>query len=268
MVANNSAVVTDNNMATVSTHHVMISGGGNTVLHASGFNSGILKQNIKFTNKHFFIRIPEVAEADKNTSSGSIPSLSFGEEYKNCFNEQGTINGHNYIYKFKGLRCTCYNASENDKGGRSGLGTHMGKTFGCGNLKYGTKVYFPELDGKIWTNADGTQVKLDGILMATDSGILMTDCDIVAGSTIQACTSNWTNPKRLDGYVLEFGSGGIQNYSFTDTYRIAYNQGRLEKYKSAFKNYISNDGVLINFTKFYEDDKDIRNSIYWDILNN
>lgn len=44
MVANYN--VTDNNMTTVSTHHVMISGGGNTVLHASGFTSGILKQKL------------------------------------------------------------------------------------------------------------------------------------------------------------------------------------------------------------------------------
>lgn len=266
MVANYN--VTDNNMTTVSTHHVMISGGGNTVLHASGFTSGILKQKINFTNKHFFIRIKEVAEADKNTSNGNTNIGNGVEEYKNCFNEQGIINGHEYIYKFKGLRCTCYNATENDKGGRSGLGTHIGKTFGCGNLPYGTLVYFPELDGRIWTNADGSQTKLDGILMATDSGILMTDCDIVAGSTIQACTSNWTNPKRLDGYVIEWGTSNIKNYSFTDTYKIAYNNGSLLRFKTAFKNYMNNgDGVLINFTKFYDTDKNIRNTIYWTILN-
>ena len=266
MVANYN--VTDSNMATVSTHHVMISGGGNTVLHASGFTSGILKQKINFTNKHFFIRIKEVAEADKNSSNGNTNIGNGVEEYKNCFNEQGIINGHEYIYKFKGLRCTCYNATENDKGGRSGLGTHMGKTFGCGNLSYGTLVYFPELDGKIWTNADGSQIKLDGILMATDSGILMTDCDIVAGSTIQACTSNWTNPKRLDGYVIKWGTSNIKNYSFTDTYKIAYNNGSLSRFKTAFKNYMNNgDGVLINFTKFYDTDKNIRNTIYWTILN-
>ena len=266
MVANYN--VTDSNMTTVSTHHVMISGGGNTVLHASGFTSGILKQKINFTNKHFFIRIKEVAEADKNISNGNTNIGNGVEEYKNCFNEQGVINGHEYIYKFKGLRCTCYNATENDKGGRSGLGTHIGKTFGCGNLPYGTLVYFPELDGRIWTNADGSQTKLDGILMATDSGILMTDCDIVAGSTIQACTSNWTNPKRLDGYVIEWGTSNIKNYSFTDTYKIAYNNGSLSRFKTAFKNYMNNgDGVLINFTKFYDTDKNIRNTIYWTILN-
>lgn len=266
MVANYN--VTDSNMTTVSTHHVMISGGGNTVLHASGFTSGILKQKVNFTNKHFFIRIKEVAEADKNVSSGNTNIGNGVEEYKNCFNEQGVINGHEYIYKFKGLRCTCYNATENDKGGRSGLGTHIGKTFGCGNLPYGTLVYFPELDGKIWRNADGSQIKLDGILMATDSGILMTDCDIVAGSTIQACTSNWTNPKRLDGYVIEWGTSNIKNYSFTDTYKIAYNNGSLSRFKTAFKNYMNNgDGVLINFTKFYDTDKNIRNTIYWTILN-
>lgn len=259
-----------NNVFTCRTHHVMIYGYSDYEMYeASGYSSGIRKGKRTFDkNQWIFFRLPQVAEADKNTSNGNTNIGNGVEEYKNCFNEQGIINGHEYIYKFKGLRCTCYNATENDKGGRSGLGTHIGKTFGCGNLPYGTLVYFPELDGKIWRNADGSQIKLDGILMATDSGILMTDCDIVAGSTIQACTSNWTNPKRLDGYILEWGTSNIKNYSFTDTYKIAYNNGNLSRFKTAFKNYMNNgDGVLINFTKFYDTDKNIRNTIYWTILN-
>ena len=39
------------------------------------------------------------------------------------------------------------------------------------------------------------------------------------------------------------------------------------KYKSAFKNYISNGGVLMNCLKFYNDDANIRSSTYWNILN-
>lgn len=270
LCVNDGVSFSRNNVFTCRTHHVMIYGYSDYEMYeASGYSSGIRKGKRTFDkNQWIFFRLPQVAEADKNSSNGNTNIGNGVEEYKNCFNEQGIINGHEYIYKFKGLRCTCYNATENDKGGRSGLGTHMGKTFGCGNLPYGTLVYFPELDGKIWRNADGSQIKLDGILMATDSGILMTDCDIVAGSTIQACTSNWTNPKRLDGYVIEWGTSNIKNYSFTDTYKIAYNNGSLSRFKTAFKNYMNNgDGVLINFTKFYDTDKNIRNTIYWTILN-
>ena len=270
LCVNDGVSFSRNNVFTCRTHHVMIYGYSDYEMYeASGYSSGIRKGKRTFDkNQWIFFRLPQVAEADKNSSNGNTNIGNGVEEYKNCFNEQGIINGHEYIYKFKGLRCTCYNATENNKGGRSGLGTHMGKTFGCGNLPYGTLVYFPELDGKIWRNADGSQIKLDGILMATDSGILMTDCDIVAGSTIQACTSNWTNPKRLDGYVIEWGTSNIKNYSFTDTYKIAYNNGSLSRFKTAFKNYMNNgDGVLINFTKFYDTDKNIRNTIYWTILN-
>lgn len=71
----------------------------------------------------------------------------------------------------------------------------------------------------------------------------------------------------MEVYVLEWGTSTIQNYSFSDTYRIAYNNGVLSRYKSAFKNYISNGGVLINMLKFYNDDANIRSSTYWNILN-
>jgi len=134
-------------------------------------------------------------------------------------------------------------------------------------MPYGTKIYIPSLDGKVWTNADGSKVTLDGVMTVTDSGISMFDFDIVAGSNINAVYSNYSTARR-DVYVLEWGTSNIQNYSFTDTWKLAYNQGRLLNYKSAFKNYIDNGGVLINFLKFYDTDKDIRSSIYWSTLNN
>lgn len=264
MFANNGYTVTTSNMATVKTHHTAIYMGNGYIAEASGYKKGIIYSKYNLNKQAFFIRLPELDRADSTSSSGGIVVK---EEYKNCFNERGTIDGHNYVYRLHDARCTCYSASESNSSGRSGLGTHMGKTVAAQNIPYGTKIYIPGLKGQTWTNANGTKVTLDGIFTVTDSGIACFDFDIVAGSTSSACYSNYSNPSRMEVYVLEWGTSTIQNYSFSDTYRIAYNNGVLSRYKSAFKNYISNGGVLINMLKFYNDDANIRSSTYWNILN-
>ena len=264
MFANNGYTVTTSNMATVKTHHTAIYMGNGYIAEASGYKKGIIYSKYNLSKQAFFIRLPELDKADSASSTGGT---TVKEEYKNCFNEKGTIDGRNYVYRLHGARCTCYAATESNSSGRSGLGTHMGKTVAAQNIPYGTKIYIPGLKGQTWTNANGTKVTLDGIFTVTDSGIAMFDFDIVAGSTSNACYSNYANPARFEVYILEWGTSSIQNYSFTDTWRIAYNGGRLTKYKTAFKNYISNGGVLINLLKFYNDDANIRSSTYWNILN-
>ena len=264
MFANDGYTVTTSNMATVRTHHTAIYMGNGYIAEASGYKKGIIYSKYNLSKQAFFIRLPELDKADSTSSTGGT---TVKEEYVNCFNEKGTIDGKNYIYKLHDARCTCYAATESNSSGRSGLGTHMGKTVAAQNIPYGTKIYIPGLKGQTWTNANGTKVTLDGIFTVTDSGIAMFDFDIVAGSTSNACYSNYANPARFEVYILEWGTSSIQNYSFTDTWRIAYNGGRLTRYKAAFKNYISNGGVLINLLKFYNDDANIRSSTYWNILN-
>lgn len=264
MFANDGYTVTTSNMATVKTHHTAIYMGNGYIAEASGYKKGIIYSKYNLSKQAFFIRLPELDKADSSSSSGGT---TVKEEYKNCFNERGTIDGYNYVYRLHDARCTCYSASESNSSGRSGLGTHMGKTVASQNIPYGTKIYIPALKGQVWTNANGTKVTLDGIFTVTDSGIACFDFDIVAGSTSNACYSNYSNPSRMEVYILEWGTSTIQNYSFSDTYRIAYNNGVLSRYKSAFKNYISNGGVLINMLKFYNDDANIRSSTYWNILN-
>lgn len=264
MFANTGYTVTTSNMATVRTHHTAIYMGNGYIAEASGYKKGIIYSKYNLSKQAFFIRLPELDKADSASSTGGT---TVKEEYVNCFNEKGTIDGKNYIYKLHDARCTCYAATESNSSGRSGLGTHMGKTVAAQNIPYGTKIYIPGLKGQTWTNANGTKVTLDGIFTVTDSGIACFDFDIVAGSTSSACFSNYSNPQRFDVYILEWGTSTIQNYSFSDTYRIAYNNGVLSRYKSAFKNYISNGGVLINLLKFYNDDANIRSSTYWSILN-
>lgn len=264
MFANNGYTVTTSNMATVKTHHTAIYMGNGYIAEASGYKKGIIYSKYNLSKQAFFIRLPELDKADSSSSSGGT---TVKEEYKNCFNEKGTIDGRNYVYRLHDARCTCYAAPENNTIGASGLGTHMGKTVASLNIPYGTKIYIPGLKGQTWTNANGTKVTLDGVFTVTDTGVGMFDFDIVAGSTASACTSNYKNPGRYEVYVLEWGTSTKSTWSYTDSYAWAYKAGTLTKYKAAFKNYISNGGVLINLLKFYNDDANIRSSTYWNILN-
>ena len=264
MFANNGYTVTTSNMATVKTHHTAIYMGNGYIAEASGYKKGIIYSKYNLSKQAFFIRLPELDKADSSSSSGGT---TVKEEYKNCFNERGTIDGKSYIYRLHDARCTCYAAAESNTIGASGLGTHMGKTVASLNIPYGTKIYIPGLKGQTWTNANGTKVTLDGVFTVTDTGVGMFDFDIVAGSTASACTSNYKNPGRYEIYVLEWGTSTKSTWSYTDSYAWAYKAGTLTKYKAAFKNYISNGGVLINLLKFYNDDANIRSSTYWSILN-
>lgn len=264
MFANDGYTVTTSNMATVKTHHTAIYMGNGYIAEASGYKKGIIYSKYNLSKQAFFIRLPELDKADSSSSSGGT---TVKEEYKNCFNERGTIDGKSYIYRLHDARCTCYAAAESNTIGASGLGTHMGKTVASLNIPYGTKIYIPGLKGQTWTNANGTKVTLDGVFTVTDTGVGMFDFDIVAGSTASACTSNYKNPGRYEVYVLEWGTSTKSTWSYTDSYAWAYKAGTLTKYKAAFKNYISNGGVLINLLKFYNDDANIRSSTYWNVLN-
>lgn len=264
MFANDGYTVTTSNMATVKTHHTAIYMGNGYIAEASGYKKGIIYSKYNLSKQAFFIRLPELDKADSSSSSGGT---TVKEEYKNCFNERGTIDGKSYIYRLHDARCTCYAAAESNTIGASGLGTHMGKTVASLNIPYGTKIYIPGLKGQTWTNANGTKVTLDGVFTVTDTGVGMFDFDIVAGSTSSACYSNYSNPTRFEVYILQWGTSTKSTWSYTDSYAWAYKAGTLTKYKAAFKNYISNGGVLINLLKFYNDDANIRSSTYWSILN-
>lgn len=244
MVANYN--VTDNNMTTVSTHHVMISGGGNTVLHASGFTSGILKQKINFTNKHFFIRIKEVAEADKNTSNGNTNTNVSDSQHPNVFYEEGTIDGVNYVAKLTNCCMTGYYSAKYTTGG-SGLPLEVAKSVGSYNLPYGSKIYIPFLKGR-WGNKDG-------IVTVCDTGVGGTDFDLFLGKSYSDVSSKMTNPLRVDAYIIEYGNKPLA-WSYTQSYNWAMNYyGKISQYKTRFTSYMKYGGTLINFWKFKEDDK-------------
>ena len=145
---------------------------------------------------------------------------------------------------------------------------NLGKTCGMLNVPYGTKVYVPKLKGKKIVDGHGKSVTCNGIFTVNDCGVGMSDMDIYMSTYSDSNAEKiFGNPIRSDIYVLSWGSGYGTSWSFTQSYKWAYNHGSLSAYKTAFKYYISGGGVLINFTKFKSDDKDIRSSKYWSILN-
>ena len=250
MVANNSAVVTDNNMATVSTHHVMISGGGNTVLHASGFNSGILKQNIKFTNKHFFIRIPEVAELDKNISSNITGSSD--SEHPNVFYEEGTIDGMKYVARLTNARCTAY-GTPSPVGAGGNL--TVGKSCGAHNLPYNTKLFIPST----------IKYNGDGIWYVKDTGGYTTDFDLLISKSESGAVQMMGSPLNTDVYILEWGDGKIP-WSFTEAIEWCNGYYGVGYFHKSWTYYMKYGGCTINLWKYKDHDKYIKSQPWYDKL--
>ena len=186
-------------------------------------------------------------------------------EYTNCVSEQGTIDGNKYVYKLKTCKITAYGG---DSGSACNIPLNLGRTCGSFNLPYGTKVYIPSLKGKSITDGNGKTVICDGIFTVNDTGVGGTDFDLYMSTKSDTnAESVFGNTRREDVYILSYGSGYGYAWSYTQSYKWAYNNGTLSAYKVAFKDYIKYGGTLINFLKFKNDDANIRSSTYWSILN-
>lgn len=186
-------------------------------------------------------------------------------EYTNCVSEQGTKDGHKYIYKLKTCKITAYGG---DSGSACNIPLNLGHTCGSFNLPYGTKIYIPSLKGYTFTDGNGKRVTCDGIFTVNDTGVGGTDFDLYMSTKSDTNAENiFGNTRREDVYILSYGSGYGYAWSYTQSYKWAYNNGTLSAYKVAFKDYIKYGGTLINFLKFKNDDANIRSSTYWSILN-
>ena len=186
-------------------------------------------------------------------------------EYTNCVSEQGTIDGNKYVYKLKQCKITAYGG---DSGSACNIPLNLGKTCGSFNLPYGTKIYIPSLKGKRITDGNGKTVTCDGIFTVNDTGVGGTDFDLYMSTKSDTNAENiFGNTRREDVYILSYGSGYGYAWSYTQSYKWAYDNGTLSAYKVAFKDYIKYGGTLINFLKFKNDDANIRSSTYWSILN-
>lgn len=186
-------------------------------------------------------------------------------EYTNCVSEQGTIDGNKYVYKLKTCKITAYGG---DSGSACNIPLNLGRTCGSFNLPYGTKIYIPSLKGYTFTDGNGKRVTCDGIFTVNDTGVGGTDFDLYMSTKSDTNAENiFGNTRREDVYILSYGSGYGYAWSYTQSYKWAYNNGTLSAYKVAFKDYIKYGGTLINFLKFKNDDANIRSSTYWSILN-
>lgn len=204
-----------------------------------------------------------------SSSSGGSPGGSTEttgkEEYTNCFNMSGTINGHNYIYKLQNCKITGYGG---DSGSACNIPLSLAKTCGSFNLPYGTKVYIASMDGRTITDGNGKSVKSDGVFTINDTGVGCTDFDLYVSTKSDSDAEKvFKSTLREDVYILSYGSGYGYAWSYTQSYAWASNNGTLSAYKAAFKDYIKYNGTLINFLKFKNNDANIRSSTYWSILN-
>lgn len=198
-------------------------------------------------------------------SSGGSTETTGKEEYTNCFNMSGTINGHNYIYKLQNCKITGYGG---DSGSACNIPLSLAKTCGSFNLPYGTKVYIASMDGRTITDGNGKSVKSDGVFTINDTGVGCTDFDLYVSTKSDSDAEKvFKSTLREDVYILSYGSGYGYAWSYTQSYKWAYNNRTLSAYKVAFKDYIKYGGTLINFLKFKNDDANIRSSTYWSILN-
>jgi phage minor structural protein len=200
-----------------------------------------------------------------NTGSGTGVTDTGTTEYTNCVSEQGTIDGNKYVYRLKQCKITAYGG---DSGSACNIPLNLGKTCGSFNLPYGTKVYIPSLKGKTITDGNSKTATCDGIFTVNDTGVGGTDFDLYMSTKSDTnAESVFGNTRREDVYILSYGSGYGYAWSYTQSYKWAYNNGTLSAYKVAFKDYIKYGGTLINFLKFKNDDANIRSSTYWSILN-
>ena len=228
-----TSVVSESQMGKfISTNHTMVYMGDGTICHASGTKNGIKQDELKDSwrmrdGKHFFMRPKDLIDADAAViASGSI------------FEESGEIDGQNYIARMPGVVYTSYNGSGK---GSSGMGLEPSKTCASHNLPYGTKVYFPELKEKLGG---------DGILTVTDCGGPYFDFDI--------CTTVSLSKSTTDAYVIEWGTGQVAQ-SYYKSIDQQKELGQWDKYKSAWNKYKELGGKLINFTRYNQEDTNIKN---------
>lgn len=250
---------------------------GKTTVNA-GVRIVTLEGNYGYTDDIVMVVRPQPSHYNGNIPGGGTESGGTGggttgdgvtdagtTEYTNCVSEQGTIDGNKYVYKLKTCKITAYGG---DSGSACNIPLNLGRTCGSFNLPYGTKVYIPSLKGKSITDGNGKTVTCDGIFTVNDTGVGGTDFDLYMSTKSDTnAESVFGNTRREDVYILSYGSGYGYAWSYTKSYEWAYKNGTLSAYKVAFKDYIKYGGTLINFLKFKSDDKNIRNSTYWSILN-
>lgn len=210
----------------VSVDHAMIYMGDGTIAHAANSKKGIVKEKIEDwrKGKSFFVRPKDLMDADEAAaSSGSSGQVNETE---------GEVDGKKYVARILGAVCTSYTGGSS----ASGLGNENNKTCASHNLPYGTKVYIPQISSNILT--------------VTDTGGPFFDFDIYTTTNV--------SKGAYDAYVIEWGSGNVSQ-SFTKSIDEQIKLGQWNKYKSAWDKYKTLGGKLVSFTKYSQEDANIKN---------
>ena len=233
VLVTSSKTVSESDMGQkVDIDHAMIYMGDNTIAHAANSKKGIVKEKIEDWRKakSFFVRPKDLIDADAAASSGG------GTGQVN--ETEGEVDGQKYVARILGAVCTSYTGGGS---GSSGMGCEYNKTCASHNLPYGTKVYIPQLADKTGGN---------GVYTVTDTGGPYFDFDIYTTTNI--------SKGAYDAYVLEWGSGSVSQ-SFTKSIDEQVKLGQWNKYKSAWDNYKTLGGKLVTFTKYNQEDANIKN---------
>ena len=219
----------------IATQHAIIYMGDKTIAHAANSRKGIVKEPIEDwrmrAGTHFFVRPKDLIDAD--AASAASTGANGG-----VIEESGNVDNKNYIARIPGAVCTSYTGSG---AGASGMGCEYNKTCASHNMPYGTKIYIPALKDKLGG---------DGVLTVTDTGGPLFDFDIFTTSNI--------GKTNADVYVLQWGTGKVaQGYKYFIDYYLK--NGKWSNYVSAWNTYKNMGGKLITFTKFNQDDANIKN---------
>lgn len=226
--------------------HAMIYMGDNTIAHAANSRKGIVKETIESwrQGKTFFVRPKDLIDADAASSSNSDSSQGVEEE-------KGEVEGQAYVARVSGAVVSSYTGTisgtttfsrrNTELDEEKTLGCELNKTCASHNLPYGTKIYIPQLKEKLGGN---------GVFTVTDTCAPYFDFDIYTTANIDMAG--------YDVYILEWGTGEISQ-SFTSAINDRLKFDQWYKYKSVWNKYKTLGGKLYKFTKFNQEDYNIKN---------
>lgn len=259
MMANDSVDLTKSNMATCATHHTAIYMGNGYIAESIGYTSGIQKRKRTPNSQWFFMRIEELTKTDKDNGNSNDDSSESGsndnsKEGKNCYNMKGSIDGHDYVYRFEKARCTAYgDSSSTGAGGK----IEVGHTCGAHNMPYNTKLYIPSTVGKFGNKT--------GIWTVRDTGGFTTDIDLLIAKSDKEAEKLLGNPLTTSVYVLEWGNGKTA-WSFTEAIEWCNKYYGVGAFHTSWKTYMKYGGCTINFWRYKTHDKTIKSKSWYNKL--
>ena len=238
--------------------HIIVYIGNGQIAHSSApyrhpraIRIDELKSSRKYyKNTIFFIRPKDLIEADENAAS----SGGGGGAGANVSLTPGVVDGKNYVAKLTGSRCTCYGSTQKKSISSAFV---AGATCASHSMPHGTKIYIPDLKGK---TVDGHT--MDGVFTVNDTGNAGFDFDLFFSNRGDAAAMSAGNKIKLkehyDVYVLSWGNGPI-------TPSHTYSLKHYDVYRAIWIPYTQKGGTTVNLYKFTQEDKNIRNTGYWDL---